>query len=82
MGFVLAFAPRDKVVPKSGAGNLTEFTFYRHLNKHSFCKACGVQAFALTVAKDGTLRTAMNVNCLDGVDPRALQSKPVDGRSF
>ena len=82
MGFVLAFAPRDKVVLKSGAGNLTEFTFNRHLNTHSFCKTCGIQAFALTVAKDGTLRTAVNVNCLDGVDPRALKSKPVDGRSF
>jgi hypothetical protein len=82
MGFVLAFAPREKVVLKTGDGSLTEFTFNTHKIKHRFCKTCGVETFALAEGKDGAPRAAVNVNCLDGVDPRALPSKPVDGKKF
>ena len=30
---------------------------------------------------DGTPMVAINVNCLDGVDPRALPARHVDGRA-
>jgi hypothetical protein len=30
---------------------------------------------------DGSLIAAINVNCLEGVDPRALKSQHVDGKS-
>ena len=63
-------------------GYLTEFTFNTRKIKHRFCKTCGVETFALAEGKDGSPRAAVNVNCLDGVDPRALPSKPVDGRKF
>ena len=41
-----------------------------------------VLKFAFAQGKDGADMVAVNVNCLDGVDPRALTSKRVDGRSF
>jgi hypothetical protein len=31
---------------------------------------------------DGSPIAAVNVNCLEGVEPRSLQPKHVDGRSY
>lgn len=82
LGFVLAFAPRTSFSLKSGAADLTEFLFNQKRIQHLFCKVCGVESFAYGEAPDGTAIAAINVNCLDGVEPRALQCKHVDGRSF
>lgn len=81
MGFVLAFTPSDKFELKSGADNLTEYRFNKKAIEHLFCTTCGVESFAYG-EQGGTKMAAINVNCLDGVDPRALDPKPVDGASF
>ena len=81
LGAVLAFTPRDKFSLKSGEGALTEYTFNKKLISHLFCSTCGIQSFAYGAMPDGTKIAAVNVNCLEGVDPRALKSHPVDGRS-
>ena len=47
-----------------------------------FCPTCGVETYAFAEGKDGTPMMAVNVNCLDGVDPRALKSHHADGRSL
>lgn len=82
LGFVLAFAPRERFELKSGEDNLTEFLFNRKQIRHLFCKTCGVESFAFGAMPDGSPIAAVNVNCLEGVDPRALGSKAVDGRSY
>jgi len=82
LGLVLAFAPRDKFEPKSGEDNLTEYLFNRKQVRHLFCKTCGVESFAYGQMPDGSPVAAINVNCLEGVDPRALESSHVDGRSY
>ncbi len=82
LGSVLTFVARDKLDVKSGLDQLTEYTFNKHAIKHQFCRVCGIQSFGWAVRPDGQLGAAVNVNCLDGVDPRALKSKPVDGKSF
>jgi len=82
MGFVLAFTTQAKITLTSGEGCLTEFTFNTHKIKHRFCNVCGVEPFAMSEGRDGTPRAAVNVNCLDGVDPQVLKSKHVDGKSF
>ncbi len=82
LGCVLAFAARDKFTLKSGEQDLTEHTFNKHRIRHQFCRTCGIESFAYGVMPDGAPMAAVNVNCLDGVDPRALKSKHVDGRSF
>jgi hypothetical protein len=82
MGFVLAFTPIAKFHLKSGERNLTEYLFNRKAIRHLFCRTCGVESFAYGKRPDGSEMAAINVNCLSGVDPRALESKPVDGRSF
>lgn len=81
LGFVLAFAPRDSFTLHSGENNLTEYLFNRKQIRHVFCKTCGVESFAYGQMPDGSPVAAINVNCLEGVDPRALSPQHVDGRS-
>jgi len=82
MGFVLAFAPRQSFVLNSGEDNLSEYLFNKKTIQHLFCKTCGVQSFAYGSMPDGSPTVAINANCLDGVEPRDLDSKHVDGRSY
>jgi hypothetical protein len=82
MGFVLAFTPEANFRLKSGDGQLIEYLFNRKSIRHLFCSTCGVESFAYGKMPDGSPVVAVNVNCLDGVNPRALDSQHVDGRSF
>ena len=82
LGIVLAFAPREKFKLQSGEKNLTEYLFNRKQIHHFFCRTCGVESFAYGANSDGAKIAAINVNCLEGVDPRSLDSKHVDGKSF
>lgn len=82
LGFVLAFAPRTSFALKSGADQLTEYRFNKKQIQHLFCKVCGVESFAYGTGPDGAPIAAINVNCLEGVEPRALKTQHVDGRSF
>ena len=64
-----------------GEGATTEYLFNRHAIHHLFCTTCGVQSFSFASGPDGTEMVAINVNCLDGVDPRSLPFKTHDGAS-
>lgn len=79
---VLAFVPRSQFTLKSGADSLTEYRFNRKVIAHQFCKTCGIQCFSYGEMPDGTQTVAINVNVLDGVEPRALTPEHVDGRSY
>ena len=81
MGFVLAFSPRDDFHLKTGEQALTEYLFNKKAIRHLFCSTCGVESFAYGKMPDGSPIVAINVNCLDDVDPRSLKSQHVDGRS-
>ena len=81
LGWVMAFTPRAKVTISRGESATTQYLFNKERIRHQFCPTCGIEPFAFAQGPDGTEMVAVNVNCLDGVDPRALQSKPVDGRS-
>ncbi len=82
LGWVMAFTPSDKFQLKSGAAALSQYTFNKERIRHQFCGVCGIETFAYAKGPDGVEMAAVNVNCLDGVDPRALPSKHVDGRSL
>jgi hypothetical protein len=81
LGSVLAFAPRDRFELRSGEDSLTEYLFNKNVIRHLFCKVCGIESFAYGVAPDGSEVAAINVNCLDGVEPRKLKAQHYDGRS-
>ena len=80
LGSVLAFAPATDFRLVAD-GPTTEYLFNKHKISHRFCPTCGIQAFAYG-EQGGQKMVAINANCLDGVDARGLNSKPVDGASF
>ncbi len=79
LGAVLTFTPKAAFTLKSGEDSLTEYRFNSMKLQHLFCKTCGIESFAYGDKPDGTSMVAVNVNCLDGVDPRALTSYHHDG---
>lgn len=81
-GAVLAFTPRSNFTLKSGEGAMTEYLFNKKMISHLFCATCGIQGFGYGKGPDGTEMAAVNVNCLDDVDARALTSHAYDGRSL
>lgn len=81
LGLVLAFAPKASFQLQAGEASLTEYLFNKHEIKHLFCSVCGVESFAYGRMPDGSEMAAINVNCLDGVEPRQLTSQHFDGRS-
>jgi|ERR1700728_4559594 hypothetical protein len=82
LGLLLAFAPTQDFKLLAD-GPTAEFKFHRHAIQHLFCSNCGVQSFARGKRpNDGADVVAINVRCLDGVDPDSLKIKKVDGRKY
>lgn len=81
LGAVLAFAAREAFTLKSGEDNLQQYLFNKEAIQHLFCRTCGIQSFSYGAMPDGTSMVALNVNCLEGVDPRTLSSHHYDGAS-
>jgi hypothetical protein len=81
-GHLLTFVPMTQV--KFLAGSVEEsggYRFGKNHVRHSFCPECGINAFSVGAAKDGTATFAVNVRCLDDVDLAALEIAKVDGKS-
>ncbi len=81
-GFLLTFTPRETFTLLSGEDNLGDYRFNTGKIAHLFCRTCGVQSFGYGEMPDGTKIAAINVRCLDGVDPDALEIKAVNGKDF
>lgn len=81
-GALLTFVPVDKFRLEQGEEALTDYQFNKKVIHHLFCSACGVGSFARGRAANGADMIAVNVNCLDGVDPGKLTIRPFDGASM
>jgi hypothetical protein len=80
LGSLLAFVPAGDFKLLAGEGATTEYQFNRHVIHHLFCSTCGIQSFARGTGPGGVEMAAINVRCLDGVDPSTFKVKHVDGR--
>ena len=80
-GTLLTFVPASEFTLLSGEDALTDYRFNKHAIHHLFCSVCGIKSFARGTGPGGKEMAAINVRCLDGVDPGALQVKSFDGRS-
>jgi hypothetical protein len=81
-GYLLWFAPREKLRLLTPAGDLATYTFNKHVIKHHFCPKCGCAPFGFGVDQSGAATAAVNARCLEGVEPAALKIVKVDGRSL
>ncbi|HEY4192774.1 MAG TPA: GFA family protein [Mesorhizobium sp.] len=80
-GSILAFAPVENFSLEKGDGELTEYLFNTNKISHLFCASCGMESFARATAPDGIKMVAVNIRCLEGVDPDAVTPHRFDGRS-
>ncbi|HEY2733422.1 MAG TPA: GFA family protein, partial [Polyangiales bacterium] len=80
-GYLLAFVPADQFQLLSGDDSLTDYQFNTNNVHHVFCKTCGVRSFAFGKGPGGSEMRAINVRCLEGVDPDQLSITKVDGKS-
>src|SRR5688572_20131577 len=80
IGSLLAFAPKENFTLKSGEQELAEYTFNKQVIHHFFCASCGIQPFSNAVnPKTGAPTVAVNVRCLEGVDPDSFEVMKFDG---
>ena len=82
MGSLLTFVPAEKFELLSGEDSLQDYRFNKEQIAHLFCKTCGVRSFGRGSTPDGKAMYAVNVRCLEGVDPLKLDIQHVDGRSY
>jgi hypothetical protein len=59
-------------------GALGLYQFGKKQAKHYFCKNCGIHTFSETPRRPG--QYMVNLNCVDGVDTFALETKIFDGK--
>lgn len=82
LGWIMAFTPADSFALLRGAECLTEYRFNREVIAHQFCRVCGIEPFARGTPPGATTEmVAVNVRCIDGVDPASLQPTMFDGKS-
>jgi hypothetical protein len=81
-GSLLTFVKSDAFNLLSGDDALADYQFNKMIIHHLFCRHCGVASFARGTRPDGSDMIAVNVRCLDDVDPAALSPMPFDGRSL
>ena len=74
--------PRDQLVLKTPASNMSTYTFNKHVIKHRFCPTCGMHPFGEGATPKGEPMAAINVRCLEGVDIAALKVKHFNGRDI
>lgn len=80
-GALLTFVPAAEFKLLSGEDCLSDYQFNKNVVHHLFCKVCGVSSFGRGVGPGGKEMCAINVRCLDDVDPATLTITHYDGKS-
>lgn len=81
-GSLLAFTTPERFTLKSRADQVTEYRFNTRNIQHLFCKNCGIESFARGTGPDGQEMIAINVRCLNGIDPGVIDAIPFDGKNL
>ncbi|HEY3804647.1 MAG TPA: GFA family protein [Kofleriaceae bacterium] len=80
-GTLFTFVPDAAFRLTRGDDAIGDYQFNKHAIHHLFCKTCGIKSFARGKKPDGSAMVAINVRCLDGIDPDKLEIKHFDGAS-
>jgi hypothetical protein len=79
---LLWFVPRDKLRLHTSEEAIGTYTFNKHVIKHRFCRICGIHPYGEGVDPKGNRMAAINIRCLEGVEPGSVPVKHFDGRSL
>lgn len=81
-GVLMWFVPMEKFRLLTKPEDMSTYTFNKHVIKHHFCPVCGIQPFGEGVGPDGRAMAAINVRCLEGVEPDAFPVQHFNGRAL
>lgn len=81
-GALLWFVPRERLSLHTPEDQLATYCFNKHVIKHHFCPTCGIHPFGEGVDPQGQAMAAVNIRCLDDVDPDSLPLNHFDGRAL
>lgn len=81
-GWLLWFVDPDSFRLLTPEDETTVYTFNKHLIRHRFCRTCGVQPYAEGSDGKGNVKIAINVRCLQNVEPDAFPVQHFDGRAL
>ena len=81
-GALWAFVKAPHFRLLQGGDALPDYQFGARKLHHLFCSACGIGSYSRGVDSAGQDTFAVNVRCLDGVDPDGLTLTPFDGKSL
>ena len=81
LGALRWFVPKDDFRLLTPEENLRVYTFNTHAVRHVFCPACGIGTYGERMMPNGPM-VAVNVRCIEGIDPDSLTIRHYDGRSL
>ena len=80
-GGLLMFVPAAAFTLTTPRDKLGTYRFHKHVLAHHFCPGCGISPFSEGESK-GHKMAAINLRCVDGVDPHALKINFYNGRDL
>ncbi len=81
-GGLLTFIPAQNFKLTAGEDTLSDYQFGSKTIHHLFCRICGIGSFGRGTMPDGTEMVALNVRCIDDIDPDGLTVTSFDGKSL
>ena len=81
-GAKMWFVPSGRFRLLTPEADLATYTFNTHHIRHRFCPVCGIHTHGEASNKQNEPMVAINVRCLEDVDPDALPVQHFDGRSL
>jgi len=81
-GSLLWFVPRDHLHLLTPEENASSYTFNQHVIKHRFCPVCGIHPYGEGIDPQGNRMAAINIRCLESIDPESVPVTHFDGRSL
>ena len=79
-GLLLKFIPEEQFKLTSGEGDLKDYRFNAKKIAHMVCGNCGVESFGKGTGPDGKSTVALNIRCLDNVDPDEVPAEKYEGK--
>jgi hypothetical protein len=79
-GGLLHFIPAAQFRLKTPREELRTYHFNKQVIDHHFCLDCGVSPFSEGTHPKGGKMAAINVRCVEGLDPKTLAIKFHNGR--
>ncbi len=81
-GTLLAFVPAASFRLVEGEDATRDYQFGKKHIHHLFCTTCGIKPYAWGLDENDQRTIAVNVRCLDGVDPETLDIAHYDGAAL